>query len=181
MCVSLHVLRLRRITLVIAISVLSAPCRAGEKTATPAKPPKVPATVSPRKTTIPTSKSNTASRPAPADGRLWSPRIDAIRRIPDKLIDLDLHEVPLTDFAGELEERLGIPVQIERTALLDAGIQPDVPVSYTAAGISARSALNTISASVGLTWTVRNEVLLLTTPEDADAHHVIRTYDGDCQ
>jgi hypothetical protein len=123
------------------------------------------------------SKLETASKAVPPANSLWSPRIDAIRRILDKPIDLDLHEAPLTDLRARLEQLLGIPVQFARKALDDAGLSPTAPVTYKAAGISARSALNTILSNVGLTWTIRNEALLLTSPEDDETHPIIRTYD----
>ena len=177
MCAISHMLRLRRGVLVVAIGLLSAPCRAGEKpAATPAKPPEASAAESPSKATGEPGKLETASEAVQPAGSLWSPRIDAIRRILDKPIDLDLQEVPLADLCKDLEKRLGIQVQIAKKALHDAGIQPDAPLSYKAAGISARSALHTILSDIGLTWTVQNEVLLITTPEDAESHLLIKTY-----
>jgi hypothetical protein len=166
MCALRHVLRLRWFVLVVAVGLWSAPSPADEKpAATPAKSPTEAAA------------DATKSAPEPhANTIAWSPRIDAIRRILDKPIDLNLHEVPLSDFRGELEKRLGIPVQVARKALDDAGIQSDVPLTYKAAGISAGSALNMILSDIGLTWTVRNDALLVTTPEDAEGVLLVRTY-----
>jgi hypothetical protein len=44
-------------------------------------------------------------------------------------------------------------------------------------GISLRSALNLILRDIGLDWTIANEVLLITSPEEAKTTLVTRVYD----
>jgi hypothetical protein len=101
----------------------------------------------------------------------------AIRHALDKRLTLGFKETPLEDVAATLEEKLGAPVLLDRRALDDQGIAADTPVSFAVAGISGRAALNHLLRPMNLTWTIRHEVLLITTPEQSDGHLAMRVYD----
>jgi len=71
---------------------------------------------------------------------------------------------PLSDVFATLAAQHEIPIVVDRRALEDEGISGDEPVDVNLRGISLESALNLILEEHGLSFTVRNEVLLVTTP-----------------
>ncbi len=83
-------------------------------------------------------------------------------------------DTPLTDVIDFLVDchshKLGhrFEIQIDTKALSDAGIAPDTPMTKSLKGVSLRSALNLMLKDLNLTWTIDNEVLLITTPEEAE-------------
>jgi hypothetical protein len=99
-----------------------------------------------------------------------------IRVMLAKRLDFRLNEVPLRQLAGFLRQH-GIPAQIDQRALEDCGISDDIPISFQQTGVTVRSALNMILHRLDLTWTIRNEVLLITTEEEAESMLRVRLYD----
>jgi hypothetical protein len=65
---------------------------------------------------------------------------------------------------------LGHPfdIQLDTKSMEDAGIAKDAPVTMNLKGITLRSALNLLLRPLKLTWTIQDEVLLITTPEEAE-------------
>jgi general secretion pathway protein D len=61
--------------------------------------------------------------------------------------------------------------------LADAAITEDTPVTSILRGISLRSALRLMLGELKLTYVIENEVLTITTPEDAESHLFTRVYD----
>ena len=76
-------------------------------------------------------------------------------------------EMPLTEVVEYLKDRHGIDVQLDRPALEEAGIAPETPVSKRLKGISLKSVLKLMLDDLKLTYVVKNEVLLITTPDRA--------------
>ena len=74
----------------------------------------------------------------------------------------------LEDVLTHLGDEYGIPIQLDKVALEEAGIGTDSPVTRTLNNISLRSALRLILHRLQLTWIVRDEVLLITTKESAE-------------
>ncbi len=87
---------------------------------------------------------------------------------------MEFHDTPLTDAIEFLKDhhrqKLGHPfdIQLDYKPLSDAGIAPDTPVTANLKGITLRSALNLLLRPLNLTWTIQDEVLLITTPEEAE-------------
>ena len=92
-------------------------------------------------------------------------RIEAALNAPTAL---DFIETPLVDVVEFLEKLHGIPIEINRRALDDVGIPTDVPVTRKLHGISLRSALKLMLDEFDLTFLIESEVLLITTPEEAE-------------
>ena len=118
------------------------------------------------------------AEPAPATGTPESPpaqaRIDAAL---DRPVRLDLARTPLADAVRLLEKKLGIPFRLDAKGLDEAGIDPNRrTVTLQIDGISARSALRLVLRELDLTWIVRGEVLLITTPEEAECCLQTRLY-----
>ncbi len=87
----------------------------------------------------------------------------------DRLTDFEFIETPLVDFLDTLEDYHNIQIELDVNALDAVGIPADCPVSKSLKGISLRAALNLVLRDMGLTHVVRDEVLLITTPAEADA------------
>jgi hypothetical protein len=84
--------------------------------------------------------------------------------------------MPLKDVISYLQESHNIPIVLMTKKLEEAGIQPDVPVTKTLRGITLRSALRLILKELELTYIVRDEVLQITTPEDAEGQLITKVY-----
>jgi hypothetical protein len=81
---------------------------------------------------------------------------------------LDYADVPLQDVLTQISDDYGIPIQLDKTALEEAGIGTDSQVTVTLHNISFRSALRLMLRTVQLTWIIRDEVLMVTTKESAE-------------
>ena len=89
---------------------------------------------------------------------------------------IEVAEMPLKDVISYLQETHNIPIVLMTKKLEEAGIQPDVPVTKTLRGITLRSALRLILKELELTYIVRDEVLQITTPEDAEGQLITKVY-----
>ncbi|MEX2561392.1 MAG: hypothetical protein WD403_15825 [Pirellulales bacterium] len=104
----------------------------------------------------------------------------AEQAISDALLEpvrISLENVPLEDLLASIEQTHGIEVQIDRTALTDAGVDDRAPVTIDVAGIGLRSALGVLLDPLDLSWTIRNDVLLITTEQAAEEMLDTRIYD----
>src|SRR6476620_1421843 len=81
---------------------------------------------------------------------------------------LDYTDQPLHDVVTQLSDEYGIPIQLNKTALEEAGIGTDTKVSVTLHNISLHSALKLMLRTLQLTWVIQDEVLMITTKEDAE-------------
>jgi hypothetical protein len=93
---------------------------------------------------------------------------ELIRQALTKKINWDMTERPLGDFAEDLKKELNIPVRLDSRLLNDLGITPDTTITFKMSGITAKSALSLLLSDLGLTTLIRDEVLLITTPEEAE-------------
>ncbi|MCC9609603.1 hypothetical protein LOC68_04390 [Blastopirellula sp. JC732] len=92
---------------------------------------------------------------------------------PTKIAFID---TPLVEVVEYLKTLHGIEIQLNNRALEDVGLSPDVPVTRNLEGISLRSALRLLLKELELTYVVANEVLEITTPEDAESELVTKVY-----
>ena len=70
----------------------------------------------------------------------------------------------------------GIEIQIDHRALEDIGIGSDTPITRNLKGITLRSALRLMLKEMDLTYVVRDEVLQITTPEEAESELTTKVY-----
>ncbi|WP_158265038.1 hypothetical protein [Blastopirellula marina] len=92
---------------------------------------------------------------------------------PTKIAFID---TPLVEVVEYLKTLHGIEIQLNNRALEDVGLSPDVLVTRNLEGISLRSALRLLLKELELTYVVANEVLEITTPEDAESELVTKVY-----
>jgi hypothetical protein len=104
----------------------------------------------------------------PAEARIFSAL--------DETTSLQFLEQPLGDVVAFLEDRHKIEIQLDTTALDTAGVTTDTPVTIDVEGISLKSALRLMLKSIELTYTVRDEVLLITTTEEVEQELVTKVY-----
>lgn len=98
--------------------------------------------------------------------------LDALHRV----VPFDFSEQPLASVAVHLGEVLGLEVKLDTHTLEDAGIMPDTPITFESKSLSTMAALNQLLRPLGLTWTICDETLLITTPEEAENHLITRVY-----
>jgi hypothetical protein len=101
----------------------------------------------------------------------------AIRKALDEKATIDFVELPLSDAIQALGERHNINIQIDKKALDDAGLGSDTPISRSLSGISLRSALRLMLREYDLTWIITDEVLLITTVDEAGQRLETQVYD----
>ncbi len=83
---------------------------------------------------------------------------------------LEFVEMPLQDVVDYLKDYHGIEIQLDKKAMDDVGIGSDTPITKNLKGITLRSALRLLLKEKGLTYVIQDEMLLITTPEEADNH-----------
>ena len=94
-------------------------------------------------------------------------RIDAALDSPTRL---EFTDTPLSDVVEFLKGYHRIEIQLDKKALDDVGVAPDVPVTVNLRGVTLRAALKQILHGLGLAFDIENEVLTITTPETAETH-----------
>ena len=83
----------------------------------------------------------------------------------------------LRDFPASLEKVLNTSVVLVAKKLEEASINGDTPLSYHFKNVTVRTGLRLILREAGLTYVICDNVIQITTPEDASAHPVTRVYD----
>ncbi len=83
---------------------------------------------------------------------------------------IDYADQPLDVVLAILSNEYGIPIQLDKPALDDAGVSTEAPVTKTFHNMSLRSALKLTLRNLQLTWIVQDEVLMVTTCEAANKH-----------
>jgi hypothetical protein len=91
-----------------------------------------------------------------------------IRAELERETDVDFVEQPLKDVVIYFSEYHKIPLILAADKLAEASVSFTIPVTKTPRGISLRSALNLILKDLELAYTVRDQALVITTPEDAE-------------
>jgi hypothetical protein len=118
-----------------------------------------------------------AARNAPAKSSLGSGSRAAIRQALAKPVELKYDKLPLGKVAEDLQSALGVPVRLDGKALNDIGIHADKLVTFASSGVSAKAAIGLMLRQLGLALITRYEVLLITTPEEAEVPWETRVYE----
>ncbi len=120
---------------------------------------------------------------APAAAEDWpsvtpkpGPAEQKICEVLDQDTRLEFIETPLEQVIEFLKDMHGINIELDRNALDDVGLGTDVPITRHLTAISLRSGLRLMLKDLELTYEIRNEVLLITTPEGAVAHAHVKVY-----
>lgn len=90
-----------------------------------------------------------------------------VEQVLDQPVTLEFIETPLTDLQAYLESVTGVQFHLDTRALDDVGIGTDTPLTVTLKEVPLETALDVVLADLDLTWTVRGNLLIVTTPEAA--------------
>ena len=89
---------------------------------------------------------------------------------------LELIETPLADVIDYLKDYHKIEIQLDTKALDDAGLDTSSPITRNIRGISLKSALRLMLKELDLTYLIDNEVLLITTQDEAGQRLSTKVY-----
>lgn len=103
--------------------------------------------------------------------------IAKINKTLDEKTHLDFIETPLNEAVEYLIDLHGISIVLDERALEEVGIGDDVPITIEMEHASLRSALRHMLRELDLDFVVRDESLVITTPEVVENHQVVRVYD----
>jgi hypothetical protein len=112
----------------------------------------------------------------PCQGTEPLPAEQAIEEALGRTTEMDFIETPLQEVVDFLKDYHDIAIQFDKKAMDEAGINRDTPITGSIKGISLRSALNLLLREYDLAYTVADEVLLITTPEEAKKRVTIKVY-----
>jgi hypothetical protein len=107
-------------------------------------------------------------------------RVARIRQIlsePLKESGLDFSEEPLENVINFIQVEYNIPIQVDEPALENAGLTRDEPLTLAIQNVSLQSALRLALKQKQLTYVLSNEVLIITTPEEAESELKVCVYD----
>ncbi len=89
---------------------------------------------------------------------------------------LEFIDTPLDQVIEFLKDAHDINIELDTKALDDVGLGTDAPITRNLKGISLRSALRLMLKEMELTYVIRDEVLMITTPEEAESELVTKVY-----
>ncbi|MCO6458687.1 MAG: hypothetical protein J5I93_25550 [Pirellulaceae bacterium] len=113
---------------------------------------------------------------ASVDLSTTSPAEEKIFSALDEPTVLQFNDQPLSDVVEFLKDYHKINIIIDNKALDDVGLGSDTPVTQDLSGISLRSGLRLLLKELDLTYVVKDEVLKITTPEEAESDLVTKVY-----
>ena len=89
---------------------------------------------------------------------------------------LDYKDTPLKQILDDLQVTTGVNIVPDEPALNEAGISLDKPVTMKLEGVALKSALNLLLHQVHLTYVIGDEVLKVTTEDQARGRMEVKTY-----
>lgn len=90
---------------------------------------------------------------------------------------IEFIDMPLTDVMKQLQDDYGIPIHLDAVALEAVGVRPDEQVSLNLNNTSLQSALRLMLKRLQLTYLIQDEVLIITTPDEAEQQLITCIYD----
>lgn len=91
-------------------------------------------------------------------------------------LGLSFQDTPLSEAVDFLRNEYNIEVQLDQPALEDLGISADDPIDVELRNISLRSALRIMLKQLDLTYVIADEVLLITSEEEALTRLQVKVY-----
>ncbi len=101
----------------------------------------------------------------------------AIEKALTEPVSLEFTETPLEKVVEFLKNRCKIEIVIDLRALSDMGIGADTPVTKKLHNLPLRSALNLMLRDFDISWTIKDNVLFITTPEEEEIVLCMKVYD----
>lgn len=94
-----------------------------------------------------------------------------------KPIRAEFVETPLADVVDYFKEVLQITIHLDQKAFKDASVETTAPVTFRGIDLRFKTILNAMLGQLGLTWTIDDGLLVITTPEGAARRPTIQVYD----
>ncbi len=91
-------------------------------------------------------------------------------------VDAHFREQPLASAMEKLALAADVTIRLDIKALEDASIGPDMPVTYDAKKTTLKAALKSLLGPLDLIFVVKNEAILVTTPEKAGNELITKVY-----
>ena len=82
-------------------------------------------------------------------------------------VAIHVSDTPLDEVLASMQKDHGIQIRINQGALDEEGIRRNSPVSFQIEAVTLHSALTLMLRDIGLAYVVRDEVVSVTTPDDA--------------
>ena len=98
------------------------------------------------------------------------------RKLDNPMNSMEFKDTPLRQVLDDMQGWTGINIVPDEPALNDAGISLDHPVTMKLEGVAFKSALNLLLHQVHLTYVVKDEVLNITTEDNARGKLVTRIH-----
>jgi len=89
---------------------------------------------------------------------------------------IDAVEMPLREFADRLSQQFGVPFDVSWKKLEDAGVNRDARINKRLESIPLQAILQHGLREVELTFAIRNHVILITTPDEAESELTTKIY-----
>ncbi|QDT24943.1 hypothetical protein Enr10x_02370 [Gimesia panareensis] len=99
-----------------------------------------------------------------------------IRKALKKSVTLNAEKKPLADVLRTLSRDFGINVFLDTRGLNEVGLTPESPITIEVEGIQLKSVLNLMLMPLDLAYTVKDEVLVITSDTRAQGKQTTRTY-----
>jgi hypothetical protein len=101
----------------------------------------------------------------------------AIANAANQPISMEFVEMPLKEALAVLAEMSHLPIEIDARSLEEIGLSADVPITLSKQNVKLRSVLaDMVEQLDGVTYTVQNETLRVTSLEAAEAQPLVRVY-----
>jgi hypothetical protein len=91
-------------------------------------------------------------------------------------VSFSFPEEPLKQVIETLKDKTGLPMVFATKKLEEAAINLETPVTVSLQNVTLESFLHNFLGELGLTFIVKNEVIEITTPEDAGSQLLTRIY-----
>lgn len=108
--------------------------------------------------------------------RHGDPLVAKIQQTLDQSVAIKHVETPLEDVISHLRDSTKLNIILDRRALDELGVGGDTPVTFQAESLALRHCLSQILRPLGLRWLIHDQVLLITSPEEAEKELTLRVY-----
>ena len=118
-----------------------------------------------------------AQAPAEATPNAFDHPPRAIKEALTQRVSFDFAELPLSEAVRQISERTRILIHLDAKRLDEVGVSIDTPITKSFPNIRLSTFLDLMLEELELTYLVKDDVLVITTPEYAETERVIRVYD----
>jgi hypothetical protein len=88
--------------------------------------------------------------------------IEIQRTTRELIITLNFNQLPLSEAIHFLSECSNLPIDLDRPSLEEEGVTVDTPISMKVSGVRLDDALHLLLRQYNLTWTVKHDVIFIT-------------------